>query len=124
MKEIAEKGVVCYALMPIPKVTRKEQLVEEKEGGQKHIDPTVRQLLYKHQGIISDGMPRSLPLVRDISHCIDLILGSTLPNKAAYKLTLDQNAEMARQIEELLESRLIGKRLSPCVVPIVLVPKK
>lgn len=96
MKEIAEKGAVCYALMPSPKVTRKEQFAEEKEGGHKHMDPIVRQFLDKYKGIISDGMPRSLPLVRDINHCIDLIPRSTLPNKAAYKLTPDQNAKMAR----------------------------
>lgn len=124
MREIEEKGAVCYALVPRPKVTRKEQYAEEKEGGQKHIDPAVKQLLHKHQGFISNGMPTSLPLVRDISHCIDMILGSTFPNKAAYKLTPDQNAEMARQIEELLESGLIGKSLSPCAVPTVLAPKK
>ncbi|GLJ14031.1 hypothetical protein SUGI_0224270 [Cryptomeria japonica] len=57
-KEIAEKGAVCYALMPSSKVTRKEQFAKEREGGQKHIDPAARQLLDKHQGIISDGMPR------------------------------------------------------------------
>lgn len=68
-------------------------------------------------------MPRSLPPVRDIN-CIDLIPGSTLPNKVSYKLTLDHNVEMARQIEDLLESGLIGKILSPCVVLVVLAPKK
>lgn len=88
MKEIVEKGAACYALMPSPKVRRKEQFAEEK-GGPKYIDPTVRHFLDKHQDIILDGIPRSLPLVRDISHCIDLILVSTLPNKVAYKLTPD-----------------------------------
>ena len=31
---------------------------------------------------------------------------------------------MARKIEELLKTGLIGKSLSPCVAPIVLAPKK
>ena len=31
---------------------------------------------------------------------------------------------MTRKIEELLETSLIGKKLSPCVVPAVLAPKK
>jgi hypothetical protein len=31
-----------------------------------------------------------------VSHCIDLIPGATLPNKAAYKLTPEQNEEIAQ----------------------------
>ncbi len=84
----------------------------------------MKPILDRYEEIIADGIPRSPPLMREISNCIELILGSTLPNKAAYKLTPQQNEEMARQIEELLETGLIGKSLSPCAVPIVLAPKK
>ena len=69
-------------------------------------------------------MSKYLPPIRDISHCIDFIPRATLPNKAAYKMTPQQNEEIARQVEELLDSGLIAKSLSSYVVPVVLAPKK
>ena len=45
-------------------------------------------------------------------------------NKAAYKLTPEKNAEIARKIEDLLSKGLIRKSVSPCAVPAVLAPKK
>jgi len=124
MKEVAVEGAVAYALIPCMSVNKEQQQAGKKEKKPRLIDPVVQELLDKYKGVISEGMPRSLPPVRDISHCIDLIPGSTLPNKAAYKLTPEQNAEVARQIEELMNSGLIGKSLSPCAVPAVLAPKK
>ena len=55
---------------------------------------------------------------------LDLILGATLPNNATYKLTPEQNAELARQIEELLAKGFLRESVSPFVVTIVLAPKK
>jgi hypothetical protein len=37
--------------------------------------------------IIVDELPRSLPLMRSVSHHIDLIPGARFSNKAAYRLT-------------------------------------
>lgn len=84
----------------------------------------VKELLDKYKHVILEDMPKTLPLIREISHCIDFILGASLPDKAAYKLSPQQNEEMAKQISKLLDASLIGKSLSPCVVPIVLAPKK
>lgn len=39
-------------------------------------------------------------------------------------MTPEQNEEVARQIQELLDQGLIRKSISPCVVPTVLAPKK
>ena len=69
-------------------------------------------------------MLRSLTPLQEISYYIDLIPGSTLPNKVAYKLKQQQNEEMIREIEELLQLGSIGKSPSPCVVPIAIAPKK
>ena len=71
-----------------------------------------------------DDFPNKLPPVRSISHHMDLIPGASLPNKAAYRLTPTENAEISRQVQELLDKGLIRESMSPCVVPTVLSPKK
>ena len=65
-----------------------------------------------------------MPPIRIISHHIDLILGASFPNKAAYMLTPRENEEIRKQVQELLDKGLVRESLSPCVVPIVLSPKK
>ena len=70
-----------------------------------------------------DEFPNALPPIKSINHHIDLIPRASLPNKAAYRLTPQENAEVARQVQELMDKGLIRETLSPCVVPIVLSPK-
>jgi hypothetical protein len=71
-----------------------------------------------------DELPRSLPPMRSVSHHIDLIPGASLPNKAMYRLTPQENEEVKRQVQDLLDKGLVREILSPCVVPTVLSPKK
>ena len=71
-----------------------------------------------------DEFPNELPLVRSISHHIDLIPSANLPNKATYRLTPLENEEIKQQVQELLEKGLVKESLSPCVIPTVLSPKK
>jgi hypothetical protein len=60
--------------------TRVDDLLEE-----------VQELLEEFTDIVVDELPRSLPLIRSVSHHIDLILGASFPNKSAYKLTPQEN---------------------------------
>ena len=83
-----------------------------------------QELLEDFADIVVDELPRLLPSVRSMSHHIDLIPGASLPNKAAYRLTLQENEEVKRQVQDLLDKGLIRESLSPCVVPTVLSPKK
>jgi hypothetical protein len=53
-----------------------------------------------------------------------LIPRASFPNKAAYRMTLAENAEINRQVRELLDKGLVRESLSPCAVPTVLSPKK
>jgi hypothetical protein len=62
--------------------------------------------------------------MRSVSHYIDLIPGASLPNKAAYRLTPQENEEVKKQVQELLDKGLVREILSPCSVPTVLSPKK
>jgi hypothetical protein len=84
----------------------------------------IQELLGEFADIIVDELPRSLPPVRSVSHHIDLIPGARFPNKAAYRLTPQENEEVKRQVQDLLDKGLVRESLSPCVVPTVLSPKK
>ena len=55
---------------------------------------------------------------------MDLILGVSLPNKVPYRLTLAENEELNKQVDELLQKGLIKESLSPCAIPAILAPKK
>jgi hypothetical protein len=84
----------------------------------------IQQLLGEFVDIIVDELPHSFPPMRSVSHHIDLIPGASLPNKAAYRLTPQENEEVKRQVQDLQDKGLVRESLSSCVVPTVLSPKK
>jgi hypothetical protein len=47
----------------------------------------IQELLEEFADIIVDELPHSLPLMRRVSHDVDLIPGASFPNKATYRLT-------------------------------------
>jgi hypothetical protein len=65
-----------------------------------------------------------LPPLRGIEHQIDLVPGASLPNRPAYRTNPEETKEIQRQVTELLDKGYVHESLSPCVVPILLVPKK
>ena len=79
-------------------------------------------MLKDFEEIIVCDFPSELPLGRKISHHMDFIPGMSLPNKAAYKMTPQENEEIRKQVQGLLDKGLIRESLSPCVVPVVLTP--
>jgi hypothetical protein len=84
----------------------------------------IQELLGEFVDIIMNELPRSLPPMRSLSHHIDLIPGASLSNKAAYRLTPQENEEVKKQVQELLDKGLVRESLSQCVVPTILSPKK
>ena len=84
----------------------------------------IQDMLSEYGDIIVDDLPSELPPIRKISHHMDLIPGTSLPNKAASRMNPQENEEIRKQIQELLDKGLIRESLSPCAVPIVLTPKK
>ena len=74
--------------------------------------------------IIVDELPNALPPIRSINHHIDLMPGESFPNKESYKLTPQENEEVGRLVQELMDKGLIRESLSPCVKPTILNPKK
>ena len=47
----------------------------------------IHEILSEYSNIVVDDLPNELPPRRNISHQIDFIPRSSLPNKAAYRLT-------------------------------------
>jgi hypothetical protein len=83
-----------------------------------------QELLEKFVDIVVDEFPNSFTPIRSINHHIDLIPGKSLPNKEAYRLKPQENEEVKRQVQDLLDKGLVRESLSPCVVPTILSPKK
>ena len=81
-------------------------------------------LLSEYADVTPEDLPSGLPPDRGIDHNIDLIPGSSLPNQTAYRMSPTKNAEMNRQVQQLLNKEFIRESLSPCATPALLAPKK
>jgi hypothetical protein len=55
---------------------------------------------------------------------MELIPRASFSNKAAHHMTTTESEELNRQVQKLLQKGLIRVSLSPCVVLIVVAPKK
>jgi hypothetical protein len=84
----------------------------------------IQELLEEFVDIVVDKLPCSLPPIRSISHHIDLIPEVSLPNKATYRLTPQENEEVKKKVQDSMDKGLVRGSLSPCFVPTVLSPKK
>jgi hypothetical protein len=115
--EVKKKEEPQFIVVRKPKIvltsTRVDDLPEE-----------VQELLEEFAEIVVEEIPCSLPQIRSISHQIVIIPRASLPNKAVYRLMPQENEEVKRQVQDLLDKGLVRERLSLCVVPIVLSPKK
>ena len=117
LQEVKKEEELHFSLVRKPKVILTSTNLDD-------FPIEVRIFLDEYVDIILDEFPNPLPLVRSISHHIDLIPGASLPNKAVYILTPQENEEIKQHVHELLEKGLVKESLSHCVVPTVLIPKK
>eukprot|EP00257_Ricinus_communis_P021198 XP_015580626.1 uncharacterized protein LOC107262021 [Ricinus communis] len=92
--------------------------------GRYDLPSSVTCLLQEFADVMPDEIPEGLPPLRGIEHQIDLIPGASLPNRAAYRASPEETKELQRQVTELLEKGYIRESLSPCGIPVILVPKK
>ena len=88
------------------------------------IPSAIESLLQEFKDVVVDEMPAGLPPTRGIEHQIDLVPGASLPNRPAYRANPEETKELQRQVEELLAKGYIRESMSPCAVPVLLVPKK
>ncbi|XP_010412462.1 PREDICTED: uncharacterized protein LOC104698763 [Camelina sativa] len=89
-----------------------------------HVPGEIKALLRTFQDVFPEELPHSLPPVRGIEHQIDLILGAQLPNRPAYRVNPTEAKELERQVGDLMKQGYVRESLSPCALPVLLVPKK
>ncbi|XP_038972343.1 uncharacterized protein LOC120103936 [Phoenix dactylifera] len=103
-------------------VTRRALNMQPKAGGneeqREHINDK------EFGDIFPEEIPHGLPPTRGIEHQIDLIPGSSIPNRPAYRTSPEEAKEIQRQVDELLQKGFVRESLSPCSAPVILVPKK
>ncbi|XP_062114189.1 uncharacterized protein LOC133825231 [Humulus lupulus] len=76
------------------------------------------------EDVFPEEVPHGLPPIRGIEHQIDFVPGGSIPNRPAYRSNPEETKELQRQVEELMEKGHVRESMSPCVVPVILVPKK
>jgi hypothetical protein len=80
----------------------------------------VTNILQEFSNVFSTEIPPGLPPIRGI----DFIPGASLPNRAAYQANSEETKEIHRQVQDLLDRGYVRESLSPCYIPVILVPKK
>jgi hypothetical protein len=90
---------------------------------QQSLPPIVANILQEYGNVFPSEVPLGLPPLRCIEHQI-LIPGASLLNRAPYRTNPEETKEIQRQVQELLDKGYVHEPLSPCVVPVILVPKK
>jgi hypothetical protein len=74
-----------------------------------------------------DVFPKDLPGMppeRKVEFAIELILGTALISKRAYKVSRPELVELKKQIDEISEKGYIRPSTSPWVAPVLFVEKK
>ncbi|RDX84899.1 hypothetical protein CR513_33981, partial [Mucuna pruriens] len=110
-------------------VTRHALSIQPKEDGdveqREHIFHTSCHINDKEFiEVFLEEVPHGLPPLRGFEHQIDLIPSCPIPNRLACRTNPKETKEIQRQVNELLQKGFVRESLSPCFVPVILVPKK
>ncbi|MCO5575734.1 hypothetical protein L7F22_029537 [Adiantum nelumboides] len=89
------------------------------------VDLELSNFLNQFQDVFIDDIPGELPPKRgDDDHMIELVPGSSPPNKPPYRVSQAQQEEIMRQVNELVEKGMVRPSSSPFCSPVLLVQKK
>ncbi|XP_070056635.1 uncharacterized protein [Nicotiana tomentosiformis] len=75
------------------------------------------------EDVFPEDIPNGLPPLCGIEHQIDFVPGSQIPNRPAYRSNPEETKELQSQVDELLEKGFVRESMSPCSIPVLLVPK-
>ncbi|KAL4302735.1 hypothetical protein GQ457_10G012240 [Hibiscus cannabinus] len=81
-------------------------------------------LLQEFEDLFPKEIPSGLPPIRGTEHQIDFVPGAVIPNRPAYRSNPEETKELQRQVSELMAKGYVRESLSPCAMPVLLVPKK
>jgi hypothetical protein len=95
-----------------------------RQDMQHSLPPSIANILQEYYDVFPSEIPAGLPPIQEMEHQIDVILGASLPNRAPYLLNPEETRRIQQQVQELLDKGYVCEPLSPCVVPVILVPKK
>ncbi|MCO5596537.1 hypothetical protein L7F22_050602 [Adiantum nelumboides] len=89
------------------------------------VDLELSNFLNEFQDVFIDDIPGELPPKRgDDDHMIELIPGSSPPNKPPYRVSQAQQEEIMKQVNELVEKGMVRPSSSPFCSLVLLVQKK
>ncbi|XP_031263971.1 uncharacterized protein LOC116122216 [Pistacia vera] len=101
------------------KKSENKRKAEEKKTEKTIIDSAIEEF----EDVFLDEMLHGLPPIRGIKHQIDFVPSVSIPNQPAYRSNPDETKELQMQVSELLEKGYVRESMSPCAVPVLLVPK-
>ncbi|KAF8052607.1 hypothetical protein N665_1538s0001 [Sinapis alba] len=101
-----------------------KELLTSVANHEPFIPEEIKFLLQEYREVFPEDNPVGLPPFRGIEHQIDFVPGASLPNRPAYRTNPVETKELQKQVNDLLEKGHIRESMSPCAVPVLLVPKK
>ncbi|KAI4380112.1 hypothetical protein MLD38_006336 [Melastoma candidum] len=107
-------------LAPLPP----HQVFEEQLRIKMSIAASSKERMSEFDDVFPKEMPAELPPIRGIEHQIDFIPGAPIPNRPAYRYSPQEAKELQKQVDELLSKGYVRESMSPCSLPVLLVPKK
>uniref|UniRef100_A0A2N9FHY6 Reverse transcriptase n=1 Tax=Fagus sylvatica TaxID=28930 RepID=A0A2N9FHY6_FAGSY len=113
-----------FADRPMIFLVYKESLYLNLDETNQSLPSLAVSLLQEFEDVFPEEMPNELPPIRGIEHQIDFVPGAAIPNRPAYRSNPEETKELQRQVEDLMSKGYVRESMSPCVVPVLLVPKK
>jgi hypothetical protein len=117
LKELSEPNAVFFVLLCKDNFLSTNDLPST-------LPSMVFDVLQEYEDVFPEEVPLGLPPKRGIKHQIDLVPSASLPNRAPYRTNPEETKEIQRHIQELINKGYVTESLSPCAVPVLLVPKK
>ena len=81
-------------------------------------------LLQEFEDVFPEEIPKGVSPIQGIEHQIDFVLGAIIMNRHSYWSNPEETKELQKQVSELMEKGYVRESMSPCIVPVILVPKK